>query len=1038
MALLIVGVNPTVTERSVVRRAFVRAACSLAYDQRMIEPTEPASSQLVGDRYRLVERIGRGGMGEVWLARDELLDRDVAAKRILTVGADTDQGSTRRRRAIREARAAARLTHPHAVAMFDVVVADDPWLVMEYFPSVSVADVLRRSGTMSPAEAARIAADVAGALVEAHRRGVVHRDVKPGNILISTGSSGYGTVKVADFGIARSAGDPSITRSGIVTGTPAYFAPEVARGAEATTASDVYSLGAALYTMIEGRPPHGDDDNVIATLFQIANTELRPMTADTDLTQVVVRLMTRDVESRPSMSEARDLLADWVTRSTGSVDLGLLGGVADVVAELSSAPPTLMPTSSTPSSPVRRTRNVPAELTSFIGREQELADLAAMMATSRAVTITGPGGVGKTRLAQRVASTRADADGPWFVEFDRVRDAAGVADALVSVLGITTAGGVAAVVEHLGYRSCLLVFDNCEHLVDTIADTAHQILQACPQVTIVVTSRTALGVPGERRYALAPPSDGTELFLARSPQAVGPEDLDDVRRLCEAVDHLPLAIELAAARTRILSVRQVLTSIGDNLAVLGSHDSERRSRRTSLITVIDDSFQALRESRRSLLIDLSVFVGSFDVDAVAAVTGRDFGLVDDLAGLVDESLVAVVGGDPRRYRLLDTVRTFASGHLDAARRTDLVDRRRRWAVALAADAFDGLRGPHSVAWMTRVDAEMPNIRAALDDASPVDSVEYARIVGGLYWIWYRKGRIDEGSRLLDPVLAESVSSVSDSDLVRCVVGRALLAYLAGDVDVIAGCGDRLRAIAHRLGPDPAPGQARRAAAESAAMLAFMAAGMGTPNETREWAVRARGFAMSEGLAWTAAETEIAFAGTASRIGDVAAVGRHLEAMRSTAQEHGFDWLHASALWLTAKHTIRTTGDTAGSRRLLTTMIAICERGADLTSWMVGVVTLAYVEFVEGDHERAALLLGVTARRSDESGFFPERLDPIDMAEFVTDMRSTIAADTLGRGVDTGRALNRAGVASLIADCATSRSGPVDRPGHENYPGTRGD
>ncbi|MDR2280883.1 MAG: protein kinase, partial [Gordonia sp. (in: high G+C Gram-positive bacteria)] len=928
----------------------------------MIEPTEPAPSQLVGDRYRLVGRIGRGGMGEVWLARDELLDRDVAAKRILTVGgADTEQATIRRRRAIREARAAARLSHPHAVAMFDVVVDDDdPWLVMEYFPSVSVADLLRTVGALAPVEAAQIAVRVAQALAQAHAGGLVHRDLKPGNILVSTAAAGSaaGVVKVADFGIARSDDDPTITRSGIVTGTPAYFSPEVARGAEPTSASDVYALGATLYTMIEGRPPHSDADNVIATLHRISSTEVRPMTVETDLDAVVARLLDRDVDTRPSMATARDLLADWVAASTSTADLSRLAGLSETAAESSSSPATLLPATPSSSSPGRRTRSVPAELTSFIGRVDELNQVNGLLRDHRMVVVTGPGGVGKTRLAQRIALSRDDADGPWFVEFDGVGDPSGVADALISALGITAPGGLAAVIEHLGFRTCLLVFDNCEHLVDAIADAAHQILQSCPQVTIVATSRTSLGVPGERRHALAPPADGTALFIARSPHPVAQADLADVRRLCDAVDHLPLAIELAAARTRILSVRQVLSGLSDNLDLLRRDDSGRHSRRSSLSAVISESFHALTAPRRTLLTDLSAFVGPFDVDAIASVTGRGTGLVDDLAGLVDESLVTVVGGDPRRYRLLDTVRTFAADQTDDHRRAEVTVRRREWAVVLAGKAFEGLRGPASLEWMKRIDAYMPTIRVTLEDALSTDPEAYARIVGDLYWIWYRRGRIDEGARLLDAILAGPVAgSTVDTVLVRCLVGRALLAHLAGDFDTIAACGDRLRALADGFGDEPRPGEQRRAAAEAAAMLSYLSAGAGDLTATRESAARARRFAIAEGLAWTAAEIEIALSVAALRGGDPVEARSHLDVMRRTAEEHGFGWLHASALWLLAKNILRSSGDTAEPRELLTTMITACERESDLTSWMVGMATLAYVEFVDDDHERASLLLG---------------------------------------------------------------------------------
>ncbi|WP_447004443.1 protein kinase domain-containing protein [Saccharothrix isguenensis] len=268
------------------------------------------SGGTVGGRYALVEQIGSGAMGVVWLARDALLDREVAVKELRPDLAFED-GQVVGARAMREARNAARLQHPNAVAVFDVVVEDDrPWLVMEYVPARTLAALLTERGTLEPAEAARIGGRVAAALAAAHAAGIVHRDVKPSNVLIGED----GTVKLTDFGISRAAGDGTLTGSGMITGTPAYLAPEVARGEQPDTSSDVFSLGATLYASTEGQSPHGVSDNSFGLLYRAALGKVEPPTRSGPLTGVLTRMLATDPETRPTAAEAVGLLAEPATR----------------------------------------------------------------------------------------------------------------------------------------------------------------------------------------------------------------------------------------------------------------------------------------------------------------------------------------------------------------------------------------------------------------------------------------------------------------------------------------------------------------------------------------------------------------------------------------------------------------------------------------------------------------------------------------------------------------------------------------------------
>jgi eukaryotic-like serine/threonine-protein kinase len=267
-----------------------------------------ADTRLIAGRYRLDQRIGTGAMGVVWRAHDERLDRTVAIKELLMQPSlGQAQAQTARARAMREGRIAARLQHPNAICVYDVALdrgsgAGDqtvPWLVMEYLPSRSLATVLDEQGMLAPHEAAKIGQQVAAALAAAHEAGIVHRDVKPGNVLLGHD----GIVKITDFGISRASWDATVTCAGVLAGTPAYFAPEVVRGEQPGPASDVFALGSTLYAAVEGAPPFGLDDNTLALLRTVAECRVRPPQRAGPLSTVLMQLLADDPAARPSMSE---------------------------------------------------------------------------------------------------------------------------------------------------------------------------------------------------------------------------------------------------------------------------------------------------------------------------------------------------------------------------------------------------------------------------------------------------------------------------------------------------------------------------------------------------------------------------------------------------------------------------------------------------------------------------------------------------------------------------------------------------------------
>lgn len=262
---------------------------------------------MVAGRYRLTERLGGGGMGVVWKAEDERLRRTVAVKEvILPPGLDDARLEEIRRRTMREGRIAAKLHHPQLITVYDVIEDDGrPYLIIEYLPSTSLSRVLDERGTLPPEEVAGLGAQAAAALAAAHEAGVVHRDVKPANVLVGDN----GTIKITDFGVSRVVEDVTGTTTGTFVGTPAYLAPEVAQGKAASFESDVYALGATLYKAVEGAPPVGKSENPMALLHRIASGVVVPPTKAGPLTDVLLRLLDADPARRPTMAQARVALA---------------------------------------------------------------------------------------------------------------------------------------------------------------------------------------------------------------------------------------------------------------------------------------------------------------------------------------------------------------------------------------------------------------------------------------------------------------------------------------------------------------------------------------------------------------------------------------------------------------------------------------------------------------------------------------------------------------------------------------------------------
>src|ERR671916_668446 len=402
-----------------------------------------------------------------------------------------------------------------------------------------------------------------------------------------------------------------------------------------------------------------------------------------------------------------------------------------------------------PRNPERPPNNLALELSSFVGREKELTEVERLLEHNRLVTLTGSGGCGKTRLALAAASEVVEGfeDGVWVVELAPLADPILVPQAVASVLGVREQPGrspTETLADHLESKKVLLLLDNCEHLVDACATLAEALLRSCPELRVLATSREALGITGEVAWPVPslslpdlrrlsdieglPRYESARLFVERATTAkptfaLTEENASAVAQVCYRLDGIPLAIELAAARTKVLSVEQIADRLEDSFGVLSAGGRTAMPRQHTLRATMDWSHELLSREERSLFRRLSVFAGGFTLEAAeAACSGllpdgelEQGEVLDGLSGLVDKSLVAVGEKDGEaRYRLLETVRQYGQEKLERSGETAEIQRRHAgFMLGLAEEAGPELKGPRQGEWLGRLETEHGNLRAAM-------------------------------------------------------------------------------------------------------------------------------------------------------------------------------------------------------------------------------------------------------------------------------------------------------------------------------------
>ena len=734
-------------------------------------------------------------MGVIYKARDTQLGRFVALKFLPDDVAHDAQALSRFQR---EAEAASALNHPSIVTIYELGhVSGTHYIAMELICGETLRKLLA-SGPFPFRGAIAIATQIADGLAKAHETGLVHRDLKPENVMVAQD----GTAKILDFGLAKLSGlntqEPdapnlldSLTDPGTVMGTFGYMSPEQANGGTVDFRSDQFSFGAVLYEMVNGHPAfqgRGKADIMAAILRdQPEPLPSAKFQAPAPLFWILERCLAKDPNQR--YASTRDLARDLAT-----------------LRDLRTAP------SSRHTGP--RPSNIPVQRTVFIGREREAAALRQLLNREdvRLVTLTGPGGIGKTRLALQVVGEMSEnfAGGLCFVSLSAVRGNEAMITAVAQTIGLREVPGRSSretLREHVRglAHPMLLLLDNFEHLISAGTDIA-ELLTLNPNLKMVVTSQALLHVYGEHEFPVPPlatpelTSVSTPEFLSRFPAvalflerakavkrdfAVTKENGPTIARICARLDGLPLAIELAASRIKLLSPTAMLTRLESSLILLTGGARDLPVRQQTLRGAMDWSYSLLNAAERSLFRRLSVFIGGCTLEAVEAVcdTKADLGLdvFDGMASMVDKSLAQQLeqSATETRFLILSTIREYALERLAESGEEFATRRAHAAYYVVLAEECGGELSTHPE-WLERFDLEQHNFREALGFLIRTGDAEWGmRLGSALFHFWETREHFAEGRAFLERLLKLS-GSAQPALRARLLFYAAIFAIAQGD------------------------------------------------------------------------------------------------------------------------------------------------------------------------------------------------------------------------------------------------------------------
>jgi predicted ATPase/DNA-binding CsgD family transcriptional regulator len=627
--------------------------------------------------------------------------------------------------------------------------------------------------------------------------------------------------------------------------------------------------------------------------------------------------------------------------------------------------------------------NLPGDLTSFVGRRQAAADVKRALSTSRLVTLTGVGGVGKSRLALRVAYElrRAFPDGIWLVELAAVHDAALVpraAAAALGLLGTSAREPEASLTDYLAESSALVVLDNCEHVLDSAAELVSTLLAVTPRVRVLATSRAPLGVGAEHVWPVPPLSlpsgpgraalgmpgqhEALALFEDRAAAVVpgfrlGPQNQDTVAKICRRLDGVPLAIELAAVRLRVLSAEQILDRLEDRFQLLTAGKRDGPPRHQTLHAAVEWSFGLCSDSERLLWARCSVFAGEFDLDAAESVCAGDGLAAGDVltgvAQLVDQSVLVREGdaGGRARYRLLETIRQFGAQRLASTGEAESLRRRHRdYYSRLAQQSDSDSCGPRQDQWVRRLQAERANFWAALDYCmtTPGEARMGLRLAAALWFYWIGCGFVRDGGYWLGRALAADAEP--SPERARALWTAGWNAFLQGEHAASTALLEQARDLAGQLGDENALTYATLFLGNTAAFGANLEAGLALLGEARARLRRSGRWTAPGLLAFTASVQAQSLLG---RMDQAVALRDECQAIsESLGERWALSWLNwnLSVGWWAA-------GDLRSAEASAVEALRLKRALGDQLGIPFCLELLGWVASADGEPARAAVLFG---------------------------------------------------------------------------------
>jgi len=773
----------------------------------------PTTLLRIANRFEVREQagnahlLGQGGMGTVYRGLDTLTQTPVAIK---VLKADRLRDTDMVQRFIREGQALRQLNHPNIVKMLDAVEQDGVnYLIMEYVGGGSLRYLMDMTPRMETRKVIQIGLDIADALTRAHRLNILHRDIKPDNVLLAED----GTPRLTDFGMARIGGAPHLTQDGAVLGTLAYLSPEAFNGEVVDERSDIWAFGVMLYEMLTGQRPFKHDEigamiTAILTQHPPRLEDLRP-DLPVALIDLIERMLAKDVRARIASARVVGAELEAILRGDPLVNIASTLSTTAPAVRLESGTSTPLPTGRFGvAEPPRRTavpNNLPTPPTPFVGRERELHELSQLLSdpNQRLLSLVGPGGMGKTRIALALAQQHMTAfqDGVYCVSLASVSTEGQAVTAIAEALNVSftsTREPRQELFDHLREKRLLLLLDNFEEAMGA-ANLLADLLQTAPQVRAIVTTRERLRLRGEQVYEVGPleqPAASLDLdellhlpavqlfqHSARRIQAdfyVTAENAQAVAAIVCAVDGLPLAIELAAIWLESLPVEEIAAEIERSIDFLETDLRDVPERQRSVRAVFAYAWSRLSADEQAVFARLTLFQGGFERDAAEKVGGASLRLLNSL---INKSLIQ---RDAKgRYSVQKLLRQYVAEQADPRQQTQALADHAAYYAAWLVRLEAMFNTPQERQALDHVEHELDNLRLAWQTAIGQGLWESSEaMMNGLWLYMLGRSMYREGVALFDDLIAalERQRHQSSAFYWRAVTMRYLMSGRIGDYD----------------------------------------------------------------------------------------------------------------------------------------------------------------------------------------------------------------------------------------------------------------